>query len=1055
MEAVAALSLACNVLQLVEQSYNAATFVKSLKDGHAPEGSLLGYSNSLRKLGDELRQLSDSQGQGSISECDQGLQKQAKAMLDVAGELVTELEKLKGSKRMGAVKYLIWKKGKIRGLEKDLGQIQQDMDTKVLLDLRKRLMQDQEQVASSFGHLRQQLQDFILKQLRANGTPLSNKLADQLTKIRDDIQAAIETEGNNTRDHFDRRLNEAAAQRQEERRLEHSEQNVQQFIKSLWFEEMHARLNQSAIEHFEGTFEWIFEPTSKESESELDKPRWKSSLFCEWLRNNKGLFWVSGKAGSGKSTLMQFLINHSRTEEIPRETRQDVLIISAFLWKPGTNPLQRSCKGVLCSLLYQILSSPTHQAAAALLVGRLRQAHLKRSPSDWSEGDLKSCLRDTIEWMGNSWVYIFIDGLDEADDASHGILGLVDFVQSLPRVKLCVSSRPEPAFVRKLEAFPHLRLQDLTRDDIEKFVRAKLCDCIEEDEKEAEYLILSIIWKAEGVFLWVRLVVNSVLRGIDESDDWEFRRKRVENLPNDLTKMYNAMWKRLGDDEPDYCEDAALYFGVMLHPDLHSVLYNVYQSVAMMMLVVRPRIRQELLENPQAISRDELDKRCWQIKEQIPARSAGLLEVSFLDEGERSSSGKRDWRLATVAFIHRSASDFLANEGRDILAHAKLTEKDIFEGQIVLSFMFDYEILPAPYQFCPLFYPGDSAMHIVKGLLMLKPHLSCADQIGCINTARRVLEGLPEWRDKKRDCLGLFACYGFTEAVECGFESEIKERLADQGYMDQLLSSFLRFGDTTFLDKSPVISWLLDNGSNLDSGETGTRDTAYPTPWMGYLLWLLSGPPRGLDSDKWYKDQERILPRFINRGVSMESRCALTAFQFDDGEPGFGHCTDWLENGNGNDVFSLVVEVSAGALTRIVFSNWKSKESPNFDSLIGTAPMDLKVIGIFKYEGPGIRPLSIQEVLLKTVEMVIHLDQHWSKREGQPDSVNLESLGECFSQARLQKLWEENKNEVMSIKSAAQWLVDSGYLQPEVIELDPYGIFTFNPTMAPVSFRVK
>lgn len=136
MEAVAALSLACNVLQLVEQSYKAVRFVKSLKDGHAPEGSLLGHSNSLRKLGDELQQLTNSQGQGGISECDQGLQKQAKAMLDVAGELVRELEKLKGSKRMGTVKYLIWKNGKIRGLEKDLGRIQQDMDTKVLLELR-------------------------------------------------------------------------------------------------------------------------------------------------------------------------------------------------------------------------------------------------------------------------------------------------------------------------------------------------------------------------------------------------------------------------------------------------------------------------------------------------------------------------------------------------------------------------------------------------------------------------------------------------------------------------------------------------------------------------------------------------------------------------------------------------------------------------------------------------------------------------------------------------------------------------------------------------------
>jgi hypothetical protein len=262
--------------------------------------------------------------------------------------------------------------------------------------------------------------------------------------------------------------------------------------------------------------------------------------------------------------------------------------------------------------------------------------------------------------------------------------------------------------------------------------------------------------------------------------------------------------------------------------------------------------------------------------------------------------------------------------------------------------------------------------------------------------------------------------------------------------MDQLLSSFLTWEGRRGSDEYPVISWLLDNGSNLDSGETGTRDTAYPTPWIAYLLGLLSGPPWGYGSKKWYKGQERVIQKFMNRGVSMESRCALTAFQVDDGEPGFGHCTDWLRDSNVKDAFSLVVEVSAGALTRIVFRNWKSKELPNFDSLIGKTPMDLKAIGIFKYEKLSSATPFLQDIQLKTADMVIQLDQHWSKREGQQDSVNLGSLGKCFSQARLQKLWEENKNEVMSMKSAAQWLVDGGYLEPEVLDLDAEQIFTLN-----------
>lgn len=135
MEAVAALSLACNVLQLVEQSYCAVRFAKGLKDEHAPEGGLAGHSALLHKLGYELQQSVDSQDQSGLSEYDQDLREQAKAMLKIASKLSKELDKFTGNKWKDAAIYM-WKKPKIEGLEKALSQIQQDMDTKVLLDLR-------------------------------------------------------------------------------------------------------------------------------------------------------------------------------------------------------------------------------------------------------------------------------------------------------------------------------------------------------------------------------------------------------------------------------------------------------------------------------------------------------------------------------------------------------------------------------------------------------------------------------------------------------------------------------------------------------------------------------------------------------------------------------------------------------------------------------------------------------------------------------------------------------------------------------------------------------
>ena len=38
-----------------------------------------------------------------------------------------------------------------------------------------------------------------------------------------------------------------------------------------------------------------------------------SVIFVDWLKQEDGLYWVSGKPGSGKSTLMKFLSAHDTT----------------------------------------------------------------------------------------------------------------------------------------------------------------------------------------------------------------------------------------------------------------------------------------------------------------------------------------------------------------------------------------------------------------------------------------------------------------------------------------------------------------------------------------------------------------------------------------------------------------------------------------------------------------------------------------------------------------------------------------------------------------------
>jgi len=83
------------------------------------------------------------------------------------------------------------------------------------------------------------------------------------------------------------------------------------FSNSLKFPEMHERENHITARYSE-TFEWIFDAKS-------DKP-WDS--FPEWLRSGNGVFWISGKAGAGKSTLMKFLCNDVLESSVERGIRE-------------------------------------------------------------------------------------------------------------------------------------------------------------------------------------------------------------------------------------------------------------------------------------------------------------------------------------------------------------------------------------------------------------------------------------------------------------------------------------------------------------------------------------------------------------------------------------------------------------------------------------------------------------------------------------------------------------------------------------------------------------
>lgn len=80
-------------------------------------------------------------------------------------------------------------------------------------------------------------------------------------------------------------------------------------LESLYFSSITERF-EAVDEAHKKTFQWIFQ-RPEDTAQFAEGRRWDD--FPRWLESGKGLYWINGKAGSGKSTLMKYISNHSHT----------------------------------------------------------------------------------------------------------------------------------------------------------------------------------------------------------------------------------------------------------------------------------------------------------------------------------------------------------------------------------------------------------------------------------------------------------------------------------------------------------------------------------------------------------------------------------------------------------------------------------------------------------------------------------------------------------------------------------------------------------------------
>lgn len=423
-------------------------------------------------------------------------------------------------------------------------------------------------------------------------------------------------------------------------------------------------------------------------ENFLDGIKWDS--LSNWLRSTDAIYWISGKPGSGKSTVIKHILADGRTQKYLDIWFPGCTIVSHYFWLPGS-PMQRNMEGLLCSLLYQLLEN--NSIALREVISTV--SDLKSSYTDWSLAELHSSVVKALGLYQNG-VCLFLDGIDEIkpeDGTKHGIPEFLEWAIELSqsnKIKLCLASRPDPHILEtRLCRYPRMRLQDLNYEDLKTYADGRV-KIPEKRISDQDAIIRLLVDKAEGVFLWLILAIKSVNEGFRNDDSDEILQERIDKLPQGLDSLYKDMWARAGADNPaEYRQTAALYFKLILASDRRCGDIKAF-DVMLATTDLADSVLHALADPSKLVSEDDMLQQYGVVEKKLNIYCVGLIQqvpvqqfdhyIPLFDHYMDSASDcswyghvyDRIFHVVTrskLQFVHRTARDFFTDtkSGREIL----------------------------------------------------------------------------------------------------------------------------------------------------------------------------------------------------------------------------------------------------------------------------------------------------------------------------------------------------------------------------------------------------
>jgi len=432
------------------------------------------------------------------------------------------------------------------------------------------------------------------------------------------------------------------------------------------------------------TYAWIYQRNPAKEPLAHSTPgvlKWAS--FPGWLENpSETTYWITGKPGSGKSTIMKYILNSPALQSHIRAWAggEPVIVINYYAWNAGTTP-QKSFDGLKRTLLCQALE----QAPELLpVLAPRRWGMIKvigRLPSIfplWDPWEIDESFNALLTESTRTWrLAVFIDGLDEFEVHPKEVVRLVESITSKcsaanhppaaapsVRIKMCVASRPWIEFDDAYREIPQLAMDLLTADDMQTFVAEGIRDCRAFDELrriyplETDRLLNNMTCKANGVFVWLRVITQALVESATEGAGIFELQGILESLPTDMCLLYDAIWARM----PLQTRTR----GAVLLQMVRAASEYWSPSWALIWLAEEYAWRpvgigiddKTHLKHLADLSSDSLQAAKTSLRRKLTSRTRGLLELVDT-ETHHESHGRFLAEQGIVAFHHRTANEWV------------------------------------------------------------------------------------------------------------------------------------------------------------------------------------------------------------------------------------------------------------------------------------------------------------------------------------------------------------------------------------------------------------